>query len=116
MRLQLIPVLVASLMMIPVAANAQGFLNWAANQAGQIQQDMGTGLINPNQAAGLQNREAQIQAQEQNDLARNGGYLSPLQQRQISSELKGVNRALGRDVSRNNPNGVLPTGYVSPMV
>jgi hypothetical protein len=99
------------------AQNGQGAL---VNEASQIQSDYGTGMINQGQAGQLQQREQQIVNQQQSWMAQNGGKLTPQEDRQIHSEVRGLNRHLQRDVSRNNPglsnyyNGWRPqvgTGY-----
>ncbi len=115
LNIHLVPIAVASVLMLPAGANAQNAMNWSANQTGQIQQDLNSGLINAGQAAALQNREAQIQAQTQREILQNGGTLNPLQQRQLNSELRGVNKALGKDIRRDNPGLALPNGYVPPV-
>lgn len=111
-----VPVLVAACLMSMTAANAQGLQNWATNEANKILQDQSSGAINANQAANLQNRDAQIQAQQQQYLNQNGGTLTPQQSQQIGSELRHLNGKLNRDV-RNNPTlapGTYPPGYVPP--
>lgn len=85
--------------LLPAAAQ-QGWIN---NTAGQIQQDAGAGLINSGQAAALQNRDAQIQAQEQQYLNQNGGKLTGQERRQINGELRNLDRHMGSDIRRDNP-------------
>jgi len=107
----LIPVMVATVATLSTSgAFAQNLQNWENNQTTQIQQDTATGVLNPQQAAGLQNREAQIQAQQQRYLIQNGGILTPQQQQKISSELLKVQGKVNKD-ARSNTQGLAP-GYV----
>ncbi len=64
------------------------------NQQNTINQDRASGLLNPAQAATLQNIEAKIQAQQQQYLNQNGGSLTNKEQQHIDSELRGVNKHL----------------------
>jgi len=82
---------------------AQNAQSWLTNEQNKIQQDTGAGLINNQQAGYLQNREAQIQAQEQGYLNQNGGTLTPGENAKIGREVHGLNRGLRRDVRRDNP-------------
>jgi hypothetical protein len=81
-------------------AGAQ-YQNQIYGEAGRIQQDAASGLINQNQARGLEVRDAQIQNQEQQYMMQNGGRLTSGESRQIQHELNGVNKNLGRDVQRD---------------
>jgi len=85
------------------SAGAQNVQNWLTNQTGQVQQDLSSGMINANQATQLAGREAQIQAQQQQWAAQNGGALTAQQNQQITRELRGVNRGLTNDLRTNNP-------------
>jgi hypothetical protein len=87
----------------PAAAKAQNVQNWLQNEAGQIQQGYGSGMINQGQAGRLQNQEAQIVSQDQRYLQQNGGRLTQQESQQIGSELKHLNRHFNGDVRRNNP-------------
>jgi hypothetical protein len=82
------------------AQNGQGAL---VNEASQIQSEYGTGMINAGQAGQLQQREQQIVNQQQSWMAQNGGKLTPQEDRQIHSEVRGLNRHLQKDTYRNNP-------------
>ncbi len=118
---KLISMLVAIMFLVPATAQAQGVQNWLTNESNKIQQFSNNGLINSGQSSKLQNRNAQIQAQEQQYLNQNGGFLTPQQQQQIGSELRGVNKRLHNDIRQDNPNltrapGTGPwTGYGSPV-
>ena len=117
LKQRVVPVLVALCLSPVAAANAQSLQNWATNEATKILQAQGSGMINSNQGAQLQNRDAQIQAQEQQYLNQNGGTLTPQESRQIGSELRHLNRGLNKDVVRDNPNltsGAYPPGYIPP--
>ena len=112
-----LPVVAIAVLLPVLPASAQNFQNWLNNAAGQIQQDASSGLINQNQATQLQNREAQIQAQQQQYLNQNGGTLTPAQQAQIGSELSHLNRRAQRDIQQDNPNLIpanMPAGS-TPM-
>ena len=93
--------LVAALLLAGSPALAQNFQNWETNQQAQIQQDATGGQLNANQVQHLQNREAQIQAQQQAYMTQNGGALTGAESRQIGHELASVNHQIGRDVNRN---------------
>jgi hypothetical protein len=99
---------------VPVFAQGGAPTNWETNQQGAINRDVSQGALNVGQAAALQNREAQIQAQQQQYMNQNGGTLAPQQQRQIDSELRGVNQNINRDVrhdaAQNNPFGMQAAG------
>src|ERR1700683_765107 len=68
------------------AAQAQNPQNFIQNSTNQIQQAYGSGQLNPGQAAALQNRDAQIVNQEQQDMAQNGGHLTGQEKKQIDRE------------------------------
>jgi hypothetical protein len=98
--------LVFSVQQLPAFAQGYAPTGWEANQQSLITQDAAAGLINSGQAAQLENRESQIQAQQQAYMAQNGGRLTGQEQQQIDSELRGVNKHMGHDVRRdmqNNP-------------
>ncbi len=91
----------------PVCAQGAAPTGWEVNQQSRINQEAASGLINGQQAGRLENREAQIQQQQQQYMNQNGGTLTQGEQRQIDSELRGVNHHMGQDVRRdlqNNPN------------
>ncbi len=95
---------------MPATAQMTAPTNWEAKQQNTINQEAASGVINSKQAAALQRREAQIQAQQQQYLNQNGGTLTTQQKHQIDSELRSVNKHLNSDVKRNaaqtNPAGV----------
>jgi hypothetical protein len=91
----------------PVCAQGAAPTGWEVNQQSRINQEAASGIINTQQAGRLENREAQIQQQQQQYMNQNGGTLTQGEQRQIDSELRGVNQHMGRDVRhdmQNNPN------------
>lgn len=83
-------------------ASAQNVQNFLTNEESKIQQDMGTGAINSNQASAIQDRQAKIMYQEQQDMSQNGGSLNPQQQRQIAGEESNLNSNLNRDADQSN--------------
>ncbi len=76
----LLPVLGAFSITIAQAQNSQSFL---PNVENGIQNDINSGTINSTQAQQLQNKANAIQQQQMQDMARNGGTLTPQQQAQI---------------------------------
>jgi hypothetical protein len=92
-------------------ADAQNFQNWLNNLNNGIQQQASSGLLSPNQAADLQNREAGIMRREQVDMAQNGGYLTPGQASSISNKLRNLNNRMRNDVRNNANNGIVPAAY-----
>jgi hypothetical protein len=113
LKFQLVSMLTAaSVLGYAIEAQAQNTQQWLTNSAGQIQADYGSGAINQQQAGRLQQGTARILGQEQQDMARNGGFLTPQQQGQIGQEIHGLNRHLNRDVGRNTGNtGILNGQY-----
>lgn len=93
------------------AAQAQNPQNFLQNSTSQIQQAYGSGAINPGQAAALQNRDAQIVNQEQQDMAQNGGHLTRQEKKQIDGEVKGMDHSMQNDVRSNNPNANMPNRW-----
>ena len=107
-------VAVLTVVSLPKASAQWQPQNWQAGQQNQINQDANSGLINPNQAANLDRREAQIQAQQQMYRAQNGGYLTPQEQNQVGSELRGVNGNLRRDMAGNGAMNYANGAYNAP--
>jgi len=104
LKLAMIPVIVSFSTVSLSPCFAQGPQNWATNEANKIQQDAASGAINQNQATRLETRDAQIQAQEQQDMNQNGGKLTQQERGQIGSELRNLNQHTGQDIQRDNPN------------
>ena len=95
------------------AALAQNFQNWLTNEANKIQRDRSQGLLTPSQLSQLQAREAQIQAEQQALLNRNGGVIPPGQGRGIANELRRLNSSLNKDLARN---GGYNNGMLAPSM
>jgi hypothetical protein len=93
-----------------LAAQAQNTQQWLTREASKVQADYGSGAINQSQAGKLQQQTQSILNQEQQDMVRNGGYLTPQQQGQISQEIRGLNGHLSRDLAKNG-NGILNGQY-----
>lgn len=91
--------LVAAVTVASMPAQAQQ--NWQNSQQNSINQDASLGLINGQQAAQLDGKEAQIRAQEQMWRSAQGGMLTPQQQQQVDGELRGVKRSMLRDRFRD---------------
>jgi hypothetical protein len=104
LKIALIPMVVALSAASVLAVAAQNQQNREVNDANQIQRDYSSGLINQNQAVKLETRDAQIEAQTQQDMNQNGGKLTNQERGQINSELNGLNRHTGNDLQRDNPN------------
>jgi hypothetical protein len=116
MKLNLVSILTAiSVLGMPIAACAQNPQSWLTNEASKIQGDYGSGQINQQQAGRLQQGTQRILTQEQQEMAKNGGFLTPQQQGQLNSEIRGLNSERRRDVQNDNPgaynNGAYPQQY-----
>src|SRR6185437_3327130 len=69
-------------------------MQWEVNQQSQINQDAASGLLNAGQVGRLNQKEAQIQAQQATWMQQNGGRLTGGEQRTIARELRGVSQHL----------------------
>jgi hypothetical protein len=107
----LLPILGAFSITIAQAQNGQQFL---PNVENGIQNDINSGAINSSQAQQLQNRAASIQQQEMQDMARNGGTLTPQQQAQINRETAKLNKAAHKDLRVDNPNANINPNWRPP--
>jgi len=111
LKFNLVAMLVAATFLgYALGAQAQNTQQWLTNEASKIQGDYGSGAINQSQAGRLQQGTARILQQQQQDMAQNGGTLTPQQQGQISQEIRGLNSHLNRDLTRNN-GGILNGQY-----
>ena len=95
----------------PLAATAQSATNWLTNEENKIQQDASLGTINAGQAASLQQRAGMIQSQEQRDLIKNGGTLTPQENRHFGNELRDLNHGINRDAYRDANPYARPNGW-----
>jgi hypothetical protein len=85
-------------------SRAQNVQNFISNEENKIQQDSAVGALNSKQTSALQNRQAQIMLQEQQDKNMNGGNLTQQESRQLAGEEKGLSRGVNGTMSQNNPN------------
>jgi len=85
-------------------SKAQNVQNFISNEENKIQQDSVDGALNSKQSSALQNRQAQIMYQEQQDKNLNGGNLTQQEQRQIAGEERGLARGANGAIYQNNPN------------
>jgi TolA-binding protein len=72
-----------------------------ANQQRRIQQGIGSGSINPNEAARLERREQSIERQEQRMRARDGGELTARDRAVLNHRLDRTNGAIYRAKHNN---------------
>jgi hypothetical protein len=101
---------------------AQNMQGWQNSEQNSINQAQSYGAINGNQAARLDQQEAAINAQRQQDLMQNGGHLTNGERAQLGSEMQQVNNHMQHDENhdarrrghhgqwRNGMQGQFPNG------
>ena len=67
------------------------------NEQARINRAEAAGKLNPQQANSLEKKEQNIKNQEARDMAKNGGHLTPGEQKRLNHEENHVNRKINKD-------------------
>jgi hypothetical protein len=67
------------------------------NQQQRIGQGVGSGKLNSQQTANLENRETSVQNREQKDMAKNNGHLTKSEQRGINRQQNRISKSIAKD-------------------
>ena len=101
--------LIASLiLLVPLAASAQEVRDREATQQQRISQGVASGQITARGAAGIENREARINASRRADLAAHGGHLTPAEYHRLNRR----ENAASRHIFIDKHNAVAQPGVV----
>jgi len=84
-RFLLASLLVASVFAVPFVAQAGEVYNREANQQARIAQGIANGTLGPGELASLEFREYRLNSIRQEDLNRNGGYLTQREYRHLNT-------------------------------
>jgi len=71
--------------------------NREERQQDRIANGIKSGKISPEEAANLEKREADVQKQEQRDMARHGGHLTKAEQRRLNDRENKISRSIHKD-------------------
>jgi hypothetical protein len=71
------------------------------NQQQRIANGVGSGKLNSQQTANLENRETNVQNRERADMAKNNGHLTKSEQRGINRQQNRISRSIAKDKHSN---------------
>lgn len=69
----------------------------AENQQKRIANGINNGSLSPKETANLEKREASVQKQEANDMAKHNGHLTKAEQRQLNRRENHISRSIYKD-------------------
>jgi hypothetical protein len=69
----------------------------AENQQQRIANGVSNGSMNPSETANVERREASVQKQEQNDMAKHNGHLTKAEQRHLNQRQDRISHSIYKD-------------------
>jgi Skp family chaperone for outer membrane proteins len=69
----------------------------AENQQKRIANGINNGTMSPRETANVEKREASVQKQEQNDMAKHNGHLTKVEQRQLNQRQNRISHSIYKD-------------------
>ena len=67
------------------------------NQQKRIANGINNGTMSPRETANVEKREASVQKQEQNDMAKHNGHLTKVEQRQLNQRQNHISHSIYKD-------------------
>ena len=67
------------------------------NQQKRIANGINNGTMSPSETANVEKREASVQKQEQNDMAKHNGHLTKVEQRQLNQRQNRISHSIYKD-------------------
>ena len=71
------------------------------NQQKRIANGINNGTMNPAETANVEKREASVQKQEQNDMAKHNGHLTKVEQRHLNQRQDRISHSIYKDKHNN---------------